>query len=308
MLRRPPALRPGDRIAIVAPASPFARDEFDAGVQELRQLGFDPVYTDAVFARDDYLAGAPDLRARDLMQAWMDPDVKGIIAARGGYGSVQLLPLLDAGVVRRQPKVFVGYSDNTSVLIWLMQVCGLVAFHGPMIEGRFARGAAGYDRDSFLRCVSQAAPIGEIHDDCLETMQPGEARGMLVGGTLTQLVASLGTPYAFDPPAGSILFLDDVAERPYRLDRMLTQLRLSGLLARASAIVFNSLPRCDEAGGSTTAKNTVRRVLSDFRGPILYGLQAGHTDGPALTLPFGIVATVLAGDRPSLVIEEAAVA
>ena len=100
LLRKPPALRPGDRIAIVAPASPFAREEFDAGVHELRQLGFDPVYTDAVFARDDYLAGGAELRARDLMQAWSDPDVRGIIAARGGYGSVQLLPLLDAGVVR----------------------------------------------------------------------------------------------------------------------------------------------------------------------------------------------------------------
>ena len=307
LLRRPPGLRRGDRIAIVAPASPFGRDEFDAGVEELRQLGFDPVYTDAVFARDDYLAGGADLRAGDLMQAWADPAVKGIIAARGGYGSVQLLPLLDAGVVREQPKVFVGYSDNTSLLIWLMQACGLVSFHGPMIEGRFARGAKGYDRDSFLRSVSLAAPVGEVHDDRLETMRPGEARGMLVGGTLTQLVASLGTPYAFDPPAGSILFLDEVAERPYRLDRMLTQLRLSGRLARASAIVFNSLPQCEEPGGSPTAKDTVRRVLSDFRGPILYGLQAGHTDGPGLTLPLGIAASVRAGDRPSLVIEEAAV-
>ena len=307
LLRKPPALRPGDRIAIVAPASAFGRAEFDAGVQELRQLGFDPVYSDAVFARDEYLAGAADLRARDLMQAWSDPDVKGIIAARGGYGSVQLLPLLDAGVVREQPKAFVGYSDNTSLLIWLMQVCGLVAFHGPMIEGRFARGTAGYDRDSFLGNVSQAAPFGEVHDERLESIRRGEARGMLVGGTLTQLVASLGTPYAFDPPAGSILFLDEVAERPYRLDRMLTQLRLSGLLARASAIIFNSLPKCDEPGGSPTAKDTVRRVLSDFSGPILYGLQAGHTEGPALTLPFGITVSVLAGARPSMIIEEAAV-
>ena len=99
-----------------------------------------------------------------------------------------------------------------------------------------------------------------------------------------------------------------MAERPYRLDRMITQLRLAGLLERASAIVLNSLPRCDEQGGSTTAKETVRRVLADFRGPILYGLQAGHTDGPALTLPFGIEVSVLAGDRPALIIEEAAVA
>jgi muramoyltetrapeptide carboxypeptidase len=308
LLRRPPALRPGDRIAIVAPASPFALDQFDAGVEELRRLGFEPVYTDAVFARDDYLAGGAELRARDLMQAWSDPGVKGIIAARGGYGSVQLLPLLDAGVVRGQPKVFVGYSDNTSLLTWLMQACGLVSFHGPMIEGRFARGAAGYNRDSFLGVVSQPAPFGEVRDDHLETMRPGEARGMLVGGTLTQLVASLGTPYAFDPPAGSILFIDDVAERPYRLDRMLTQLRLAGLLERAAALVFNSLPRCDEPGGGTAARDAVRRVLAGFHGPILYGLQAGHTDGPALTLPCGVEVSVLAGDRPSLVIEEAAVA
>ena len=114
---------------------------------------------------------------------------------------------------------------------------------------------------------------------------------MLVGGTLTQLVASLGTPFAFDPPAGCVLFLDEVAERPYRLDRMLTQLRLSGLLARASAIVFDELPRCDEPGGSPTARDTVRRVLADFRGPVLFGLPSGHTDGPTLTLPFGVMAT-----------------
>ena len=121
------------------------------------------------------------------------------MAARGGYGSVHLLPLLDAAVIRGHAKVFVGYSDNTSLLTWLNQACGLVAFHGPMVEGRFARGAAGYDRDSFLRSVSQAEPLGEIPVDGVETMRPGEARGLLVGGTLTQLVASLGTPFAFDP-------------------------------------------------------------------------------------------------------------
>jgi muramoyltetrapeptide carboxypeptidase len=276
-------------------------------VRELRLLGFEPTYTDAIFARADYLAGSAQLRARDFMDAWSDPTIAGIVAARGGYGSVQILPLIDAGLVRSQPKVFVGYSDNTSLLIWLMQAAGLVAFHGPMIEGRFARGDAGYNRDSFLACVATAAPAGEVVDPHLETMQIGEARGVLVGGTLTQLVASLGTPYAFDPPRGCVLFLDDVAERPYRLDRMLTQLRLSGLLARASAIVFNSLPRCEEPGGSPAARDSVRNVLSGFPGPILYGLQSGHTDGPMLTLPFGVTVSVVAGSRPSLIIEEAAV-
>ena len=135
----------------------------------------------------------------------------------------------------------------------------------------------------------------------------GRSSRTLVGGTLTQLVASLGTPFAFDPPSGCVLFLDDVAERPTRLDRMLTQLRLSGILGGPAAIVFNALPRCDEPGGAPTARDTVRLVLADFPAPILYGLPSGHTDGPTLTLLFGVTASVVAGPNPSLVIEEAAV-
>jgi len=304
---KPRALRAGDRVAIVAPASAFGRDEFEAGVLELRQLGFEPVYSDDVFARTEYLAGPADLRVRDFLAAWTDPTIAGVIAARGGYGSVHLLPLLDAAVIRAHAKVFVGYSDNTSLLTWFNQACGLVAFHGPMVEGRFARGADGYDRDSFLRAVTRAQPIGEVPLDGVEPLAAGQARGRLVGGTLTQLVASLGTPFAFDPPPGCVLFLDDVAERPYRLDRMLTQLRLSGIVGRAAGIVFNALPRCDEPGGSPTARDTVRFVLEDFPGPILYGLPSGHTDGPTLTLPFGVTARVVSGANPSFIIEEAAV-
>jgi muramoyltetrapeptide carboxypeptidase len=307
MPRKPPALRPGDRVAIVAPASPFARDQFDAGLEELRRLGFEPVHTDAVFARDTYLAGTAELRARELMNAWADPAVSAIIAARGGYGSVQLLPWLNASDFRQRPKAFIGYSDNTSLMTWLLQECDLVTFHGPMIEGRFARGIDGYDRESFIRCLTVPEPLGEIAHAQLETVNAGEASGVLVGGTLTQLAGSLGTPFAFDPPDGSVFFLDEVAERPYRLDRMLMQLRLSGILGRASAIVFNELPRCDEPGGSPTARDVVGRVLHDFRGPVLFGLPSGHSDGPTLTLPFGVKAQVIAGKRPALIIEEAAV-
>jgi muramoyltetrapeptide carboxypeptidase len=306
-LVKPRALAPGDRVAIIAPASPFARDEFDAGLTELRQLGFQPVYTDAVFERRDYVAGAADVRARDLLAAWSDSTVRAVIAARGGYGSVQLLPLLDAELIRRDPKVFLGFSDNTSILTWLVQSIRLVAFHGPMIERRFAGGAAGYDRDTFMRCLCRAEPVGEIQHPNVESLRDGEAEGRLVGGTLTQLVSSLGTPFAFDPPAGCILFVDEIAERPYRLDRMLTQLRFSGLLSRAAGIVFNELPRCDEPGGQPTARDTVRNVLADFPGPILFGLPSGHTDGPTLTLPFGVKARLIAGPQPAVVIEEAAV-
>ena len=304
---KPRALRAGDRVAIVAPASAFARDQFDAGVLELRQLGFEPVYSDEVFARTEYLAGPAVLRARDFLAAWTDPAIAAVIAARGGYGSVHLLPLLDPAEIRAHAKIFVGYSDNTSLLTWFNQACGLVAFHGPMIEGRFAQGADGYDRHSFLRAVTCAEPIGEVPLDGVESLAAGEARGLLVGGTLTQLVASLGTPFAFDPPSGCVLFLDEVAERPYRLDRMLTQLRLSGILGRAHGIVFNALPKCDEPGGGPTARDTVRLLLADFPGPILYGLPSGHTDGPGLTLPFGVSARIVAGRTSSFIIEEAAV-
>lgn len=305
---RPPALQSGDRVALVAPASPFDRQAFEAGVTEIRALGFEPVFSQAVFERDLYLAGSAEVRARDLVTAWRDPDIAAIVAARGGYGSVQLLPLLDREVVAGTPKVFIGYSDITSMLAWLLQACGLVAFHGPMVEGRFARGVEGYDRETFMRAVCRPEPMGEITHPAMESLHDGTAGGMLVGGTLTQLVASLGTPYAFDPPAGCVLFLDDIAERPYRLDRMLTQLRLSGLLARVSAIVFNGLPRCAAEGGSPTARAVVQRVLEGFHGPILFGLPSGHTDdAPMITLPFGVRARVIAGRRPALVIDEAAV-
>jgi muramoyltetrapeptide carboxypeptidase len=306
-MRKPPALRPGDRIAVVAPASPFARHEFDAGIAEIKTLGFEPVFDESVFERTGYVAGSAATRARAWQRTWEDPSIAALVAARGGYGSAQMLPLLDPAAVARTAKAFIGYSDNTSLLAWLTTRCGLVSFHGPMLERRLAKGVAGYDRDTFERCLCRTSAVGEIRHPQLESLKAGEAGGTLVGGTLTQLTASLGTPYAFDPPAGSVFFLDEVGERPYRIDRMLTQLRLSGLLARASAIVFGELPNCDEPGGSPAAKAAVREMLADFPGPILYGLPSGHTTGATLTLPFGVRSRVVAGPRPVLVIEEAAV-
>jgi muramoyltetrapeptide carboxypeptidase len=307
-MRKPRALRSGDRIAIVAPASPFAREDFEAGLAELRTLGFEPVYDDSVFSRQGYVAGSAPVRAAAWLGAWNDPSVSAIIAARGGYGSVQLLPALDqAGAGTAVPKAFIGYSDNTSILSWLTTQHQIVTVHGPMIEGRLARGEAGYDRDTFRRCLCVAAAMGEVSHPQLEALRTGEAAGVLVGGTLTQLLASLGTPFAFNPPAGAVLFLDEIGERPYRLDRMLTQLRFSGLLARTSAVVFGELPRCDEPTGSYAARAVIHEVLADYPGPVLFGLPSGHTTGPTLTLPFGVRARVVTTPRPVLIIEESAV-
>ena len=262
-----------------------------------------------MFTRTRYTAGPPELRAGAFRRAWCDPSVRALIAVRGGYGSVQLLPSLDAAEIRRTPKAFIGYSDNTSLLTWLTGQCGVVSFHGPMLEGRLARGPAGYDPDTFARVLTRAAPAGPIAHPQLETLRPGEASGVLVGGTLTQLAASLGTPFAFDPPAGHVLFVDEVAERPYRIDRLLTQLRLAGVLARASAIVFGELPRCDEpAERGPAIRDVLRDMLADFPGPVLFGLPSGHTDGACMTLPFGVRARAVTAPAPALIIEEPAVA
>ena len=149
--------------------------------------------------------------------------------------------------------------------------------------------------------------MGELAADGLEAVRPGEATGLLCGGTITQILASLATPYAFSPPEASVLFLDEVGERPYRLDRMVTQLKQSGLLKRASAVVVGELPRCDEPSGEPSARSVVADLLADFPGPVLVGFPSGHTTGPAITLPFGVGARVVSGRTPRLVIEESAV-
>jgi muramoyltetrapeptide carboxypeptidase len=176
-----------------------------------------------------------------------------------------------------------------------------------MLAGRLGRGAEGYDEDSFVRALCTREPAGELSAPGLETIRAGEASGPLLGGTLTQLLASLGTPFAFAPPQGHVLFLEEVGERPYRLDRMVTQLVQAGLLARASAVVIGELPKCDEPSGDPLARAVMADLFADFPGPVVIGFPSGHTTGPAMTLPFGVKARVIGGPRPRLVIEEAAV-
>jgi muramoyltetrapeptide carboxypeptidase len=291
----------------VAPASPFNREEFDAGVRELNALGFDAVYDDRVFERQRFMAGDATLRAELLTEAWRDPGIAAIVAVRGGYGSAETLPLLDAQLMRNARKVFVGYSDITALLTFHLNH-GLVCFHGPMIERRLASGPTAYHRESFLGAVTNAEPLGALAPDTLQTLKSGEASGVLVGGTLTQLVASLGTPWQAHLPPGCVLFLEDVAERPYRIRRMLTQLTQSGLLQRAAGLVFGELPSCDEPGGDPAIRDVVLEFFESFPGPVLIGFPSGHTTGATWTLPLGVRARVVTSPAPTVIIEEAAVA
>lgn len=296
---------PGATIALVAPASPFRRDEFERGVAELHRLGFNTTYDERVFAADGFVAGSAEIRAASLRDALADARVDAIMSVRGGYGSVQVLPYLSADEWRARRTAFIGYSDVTSLHTFLNQSAGLVSIHGPMLEGRIARGPEAYDPTTFLTALLPH-PVGEVTGPSVDVLMGGEATGPVLGGTLTQLVASLGTPFAFAPPRGHVLFLDEVGERPYRLDRMLTQLKFAGILERAAAIVFNGLPNCDEPSGQPTARDTVRRVLSGFDGPVLFGVPSGHATTEIVTLPFGVRARVVTAGRPALIFDEAA--
>ena len=304
---KPRMLREGDRIALVAPASPFDRSLFDQGVAELRSLGLDPVFDDVVFDRDHYLAGTAVARARAFESAWEDPGIAGLIAVRGGYGSAQLLPLLDPNRLRRRPKVVLGSSDLTALLSFLTLQCGVVGFHGPMVT-TMAGGRSGYDRLTLVGQLMKPHPYGDILFDRVEVLKTGEGRGPLFGGTLTQLVASLGTSFPFEPPAGCVLLLDDVGERPYRIDRMLTQLQQAGVLARASAVLCAEFPDCDEPDGVVTARSTLEALLAEINGPVLFGVPTGHTVYPMVTLPLGVEVTVDATQDARIIVEESAVA
>ena len=305
--RRPRRLQSGDRVALVAPASPVQPDDLARGADELRLLGFEPVWDDRVFARHGYVAGPPALRVGQLRDAWRDPSIRGLLAVRGGYGSQQLLPELDPRALAADPKVFIGYSDLTALLAWHVGH-GLVAFHGPMAEGRLARGPVAYDRASLLAAVTEPAAMGTLSPAGVEVFREGDAHGVLMGGTATQLAALLGTPYAWVPREPTILFLEDVGERPYRVDRIMTQLHQAGMFRYVRGIVFGAFPRCDELGGGPTARGVLRDLFASFPGPVVFGFPSGHTEGPAWTLPFGVSARLMAGSHgAALSVEEAAV-
>ena len=298
---------PGARIGLVAPASPFSRVEFDDGVQELERLGFVPIFDERVFDREPIVAGTAENRAALFREYVRRADIDAILAVRGGYGSAEILPLLDFEALKRSRICFIGYSDTTSIHTVLNCQTGLTSVHGPMIAGRLGDGEVSYDPSSFVTALS-AHPLGELAPEGLEIIRTGETVGPLFGGTLSQLCASLGTPYAFDPPAGHVLLIDEVGERPYRIRRMLTQLAQSGLLARAAGIVIGQLPRCEEPGGHITGVSVIADYLQDFGGPVIAGFPTGHATTPLITVPLGVPVRIVGRDRAALVFDTAAAA
>jgi muramoyltetrapeptide carboxypeptidase len=299
---KPHALRPGDTVAVVAPAAAIERAHLERGVNVLASMGYRVKVSERVLARSGILAGDDRDRANELREAFADPEVKAIFSARGGYGCGRLLPLLDFKAIGAAPKIFVGFSDATFVLNAFADLSGMVSFHGPMVAMDFARGLSPRSLEHMQGLLTGKLDGFEL--EARESMHPGRAEGEVIGGCLSVVVAMIGTPYEprFD---GRILFLEDTGEKAYRIDRMLVQLRQSGALGRLAGIVFGAIRAID---GNEQESAMIARFAAEQTArlgcPVLYGIEAGHgTEN--FTIPFGVRARIDSAARRIVFIEPA---
>jgi muramoyltetrapeptide carboxypeptidase len=305
---KPPALQPGDTIGIIAPASNIKRELLEAGCDRLRRMGYTPFYFDSILEKDLYFAGSLDRRARELEEMFTRDNVRAIICARGGYGANYLLETLNLENIKAHPKILVGYSDITSLLTYIMDSVGLVTFHGPMVTKDFAH-EDGVDSASWEAALNgtSAWEVNFGPESGAKALQPGSAEGILHGGCLSMLVASLGTPYEIHT-TGTILFIEDMAEKPYQIDRMLMQLKLAGKFADVRGIIFGEMLDCVQNKDQRyTLEEVILRIVGDVGVPVAYGLRSGHVSHRNITLPLGVHAALsVGGNEGSLRILESA--
>jgi len=306
---KPTALRPGDTVGIVAPASNIKQADLEAGCAALRRAGYRPFYLDSILDQDLYFAGSVERRVRELEEMFVRNEVRAILCARGGYGANYLLPRLNLEKIKTHPKIFVGYSDITSLLTYFADSANMVTFHGPMAAKDWAHDD-GVNITSWQSALtmSNAAPWDVPLNSEVRGLVNGEAEGTLYGGCLSLLVASLGTPYEIKT-AGTILFLEDVAAKPFQIDRMLMQLKLAGHFEGVRGIVFGEMLDCRQtAHQGYTLEEVVMRIVGDLGVPVAFGVRSGHVTADNITLPFGVRARLgVNGGKASLRILESAV-
>lgn len=297
---KPRGLRAGDLIGVVAPAGCLLDSErLTKGLRLLNRMGFRTLPGRHLRAHCGYLGGTDAQRLTDLTEMFARSEVRAVMCLRGGYGSMRLLGDLNYDLIRGNPKIFIGFSDITALHLAVQKRCGLVTFHGPMLSTDFGHGLTDYTRESFLRVVTPGTGgRGTIIENPPDgppgvTIRPGTASGELVGGNLSLITALEGTPFALET-RGRILFFEEVGESLYRLDRMLSQLRLAGKLAAAAGIIVGECRGCGSVGDSFTVVDVLKDRLGDLGIPCFYGLAAGHGTHKA-TLPLGIQVTMDAG-------------
>jgi len=285
---KPPALRNGDPIRIVSLASPVEEDRLRKGCDELDRLGYEPKCDrDSVLACDGFFAGSTAARIAALKEALSETSTRAVICSRGGYGSNYLLEGLSVALT--SPKLFIGYSDVTSLQIFLLQIFRWVTLYGPMIAVGLDKGAdapEGYDRESLLRAITETKQ-GWAMDLKADVLSPGVAEGTLLGGCLTMIETSLGTPWELDTH-GAILILEDRAMKPWQVDRALMHLKQAGKFRSVVSVILGEFPESAAPAGSETVKEVARRILGPLGIPVVWGAPIGHCSRPMLTMPIGV--------------------
>jgi muramoyltetrapeptide carboxypeptidase len=286
-MKYPKRLKLGDKIGIVAPAGPVDPKTLEKGLRIVRQMGFYPVLAEHIQAKDRYLAGTDLQRTQDLHDFFSNPEINGIFCARGGYGASRVLSRLDSSIIRKNPKVFVGSSDITLLILFLVQQCSLVTFHGPMVAGNFGSYPMVRSKNQFCKILS-GNKIGKrlIAKEAL-VFRAGQVAGKVIGGCLTLLCRSIGTPWEIKT-RNKILLLEDINEPLYKIDGMLWHLKQAGKFKGIRGIVFGEMVNClssKKTGGSF--KEILRDVFADSSFPILTDFPSGHGQ-EMLTVPMGV--------------------
>lgn len=301
---KPPALRPGDLIGIVAPASNIKSEMLEEGCRELERLGFRTVYRPGITTSYRYFSGTDERRAAELLEMIRNPEVRAIFCARGGYGTGRIIPYIEPELLRANPKILNGSSDVTALLTYWDR-CGLVGFHGPMVATNFRLGESGYDRTLLLDVLSGKAARFSLFGT--QVLQTGSGEGRLSGGCLSLVVATLGTRYEIDT-TDSILILEEQDTKPYQIDRMLIQLKHAGKLEGVRGIVFGEMPNCmQNTNQGYSLEDVILDILGDVGCPILFGFPTGHTSRPNAIVPFGVRARLRLGENDVFELLEPAV-
>ncbi len=308
----PRRLKSGDTLGLIAPGSYITGAELNDSIKNLNELGFNVVYTNNILSKNGYFSGSDQQRASDLNQMFYRDDVTGIICARGGYGCTRILPLLNYNVIRTNPKVFIGYSDVTSLLYGLYKETGLVCFHGPVGISTYNDFTSSYFRKTLMDPEDTTIlknPVPESGDEEYQplTIKDGVVRGELIGGNLSVAVSLIGTPYDMDT-VGRIIFLEEMEEDPYRIDRMLTQMRMAGKFDGAAGIALGVFKDCKPSEKSSfdssfTLAEVLKNRLGDLNIPVVYGMSFGHVKNKFI-LPVGIKAELDASKQTITLLEK----
>ena len=281
------SLRKGSRVAVVSAASAAKPELVARGVERLRAFGYVPVVMPHALARGPlYYAGSAEQRVADLHAAFADKSIDGVICTRGGWGSAELLPLLDAALVRENPKVFVGYSDHTSLHVWFWNECGMPTFFGPMVAADWAKDD-GVDERTWRAALEGTGAWSVGAADGLRVLRGGQAEGRLLGGCLSILAEGLGTPWALRIDEPYVLFVEDIGTKPYQWDRMLQHLRFAGLMKNVTGLVLGDMSANVDARDMELLEGACLHALREFDGPVAIGLRSGHVEYGNRSVPLG---------------------